>query len=246
MTLFAGDSGSPLSKSLREVLASQVIVVTGADQGYGRLIAAALAYAGASVILIGTAPETLAAIASGIEQQGGRAIPMTADVSVALDWVSALDRILGIYGSFDGVVHLADKRAHSSRFQELSEGEWLELFSANVKSAVTIAQVLRRRQPEAWLTIVGPHQDEDGLHAHPQRGALRGLVEHAASEELRLNLLFPSRASSGEDGADRALSNVVVTLATPGLSHLRGNVLDVPLPPVPSLQSRAAMSEGRA
>lgn len=245
MTLYAGDTGSPLSKSLREVLASQVIVVTGADQGYGRLIAASLAYAGASVILVGNAPETLAAIASGIEQQGGRAIPMTADVTVALDWVSALDRILAIYGSLDGVVHLADKRAHSSRFQELSESEWLELFSANVKSAVLITQVLRRRQPRAWLTVVGPHQDEKGLHTHPQRGALRGLVEHAGSEELRLNLLIPSRASSGEEAADRALCNVVLSLATPGLGHLGGNVLEVPLPPVAAPQARAG-SEGRA
>lgn len=232
MTFPAGELASPLSRPSREVLSHQVIVVTGADQGYGRQIGSALAYAGANVILVGTSPETLAGIASGIEQQGGHAIPLAADVTVPLDWLSALDRILSIYGSVDGVVHLADKRAHSARFQDLSESEWMDLFSANVKSTVAITQVLRRRQPQTWLTIVGPHQDDRGLQVYPQRGAIQALVEQASQENLRLNLLLPSRASSGESELDSPLSNVVLALASPGLGHLNGTIIPVPLPPL--------------
>lgn len=229
MTFSAGDLSSPLSKSSREALLNQVIVVTGADQGYGRVLGMALAHAGANVILVGKATETLASIASGIEQRGGRAIPLAADVSVPLDWISALERILDIYDSVDGVVHLADKRAHSSRFHELSETEWMDLFNTNVKSTVAITQVLRRLQPQAWLSVVGPHQDEVGLQVYPQRGAIRALVEHASQEGMRLNLLIPSRSSSGDDQLDQPLADVVLSLAAPGLGHLRGNVLSVPL-----------------
>ena len=231
MTSSAGDAFSP-SPAQRGLLTNQVIAVTSADQGYGRPIGTALAHAGASVILVGTAPENLAAIASGIEQQGGQVIPLAADVSVPLDCISALGRILDIYGELHGVVHLADKRAYST-FQDLSENEWMDLFGANVKSTVALTQVLRRRHPQTWLTIVGPHRDEAGLQVQPQRGAIRSLVEHAGQEDMRLNLLLPSRASSGDDRLDQPLTDAVLALAMPSLGHLGGNVLEVPLPPLP-------------
>ena len=241
MTFSAGDASPPPQ---RGPLANQVIAVTSADQGYGRPIGTALAHAGASVVLVGTAPETLAAIASGIEQQGGQAIPLAADVSVPLDCISALGRILDIYGELHGVVHLADRRAHSN-FQDLSENEWMELFNTNVKSTVALTQVLRRRHPHTWVTVVGPHQDEIGLQAKPQRGAIRALVEHASQEEMRLNLLFPSRASSGDDRLDQPLTDAVLALATPALRHLRGNVMDVPLPAVPRPGEKRLSGEKR-
>lgn len=217
------------------VLAGQVIAVTGADQGYGRVISAALARAGASVVLVGGNSETLAAAASVLELAGGTAVPIKADVGVPLDWLSAQTRILEIFGALHGIVHLADKRAQTD-FRMLSEGEWMELFNCNVKSTVGIAQIVRRRLGGTWLTIVGPHLDERGLQAYPQRGALRGLVEHAHDEELRVNLVLPSRANTGEEALDRPLADAVLALATPALSHLRGTVLEVPLPPAPRLR----------
>lgn len=225
----------PADTPVGEVLAGQVIAVTGADQGYGHTISAALARAGASVVLIGNNSETLAAAASQLEQAGGNAIPIKADVGVPLDWLSAQTRILDIYGALHGIVHLADKRAHAE-FTMLSENEWMDLFNCNVKSSVAITQILRRRLPGTWLTIIGPHTDERGLHVHPQRGAVQGLVEHAHREQLRLNLLLPSRGSSGEDALDRPVANAVLALAAPGMSALRGNVIEVPLPAVPKLR----------
>ncbi|MFC6749158.1 SDR family NAD(P)-dependent oxidoreductase [Deinococcus aquaticus] len=210
--------------------------MTGADQGYGRTISAALASAGASVVLIGANSETLATAASHLEHTGGHAIPIKADVGVPLDWLSAQNRILEIFGALHGIVHLADKRSHSE-FTSLSENEWMDLFNCNLKSTVGIAQIVRRRLPGTWLTIIGPHLDERGLQAHPQRGALRGLVEQAHTEDLRLNLLLPSRASSSDDTLDAPLSNAVLALAAPGMKHLRGNVMDVPMPPIPKIRA---------
>ncbi|MFT2722039.1 SDR family NAD(P)-dependent oxidoreductase [Deinococcus sp. A31D244] len=227
---------TPRPGHLSEVLAGQVIAVTGADQGYGRTISAALASAGASVVLIGANSETLATAASHLEHTGGHAIPIKADVGVPLDWLSAQNRILEIFGALHGIVHLADKRSHSE-FTSLSENEWMDLFNCNLKSTVGIAQIVRRRLPGTWLTIIGPHLDERGLQAHPQRGALRGLVEQAHTEDLRLNLLLPSRASSSDDTLDAPLSNAVLALAAPGMTHLRGNVMDVPMPPIPKIRA---------
>ena len=214
-------------------LQGQIIAVTSGDQGYGRVISSALALAGANVVLIGANAETLSAYASKIEQSGGTAVPLKADVSVPLDWLSAQNRMLDIFGALHGIVHLADKRAHG-QFTLLSEGEWMDLFNCNVKSSVAITQIMQRRLPGTWLTIVGPHLDETGLQAYPQRGALRGLVEQAAAEEMRLNMVLPSRASSGEDRYDQPLAEAVLTLAAPELQHLRGSILEIPMPAVPS------------
>ncbi|WP_161880247.1 SDR family NAD(P)-dependent oxidoreductase [Deinococcus alpinitundrae] len=218
-------------------LAGQVIAVTSGDQGYGRAISSALARAGASLVLIGSNPETLSAHASQIEHAGGTAIPLKADVGVTLDWLSAQSRMLEIFGVLHGIVHLADKRAHAN-FTMLSEGEWMDLFNCNVKSSVMLAQIIQRRLPGTWLTLVGPHLDELGLQAYPQRGALRGLVERAEAEELRLNMVLPSRASSSEAKADAPLSEAVLTLALPELHHLRGNIIEVPLPPAPKYRDQ--------
>lgn len=215
-------------------LQGQVIAVTGAGQGYGRSVSSALAAAGASVILVGDS-STLAAHASSLEQAGGAAIPMLCNVSSPSDWLSTQNRILEIFGVLSGVVHLADHRANSN-FTVLSENEWMELFNRNVKSTVGITQLLQRYSPETWLTIIGPHLDEPGMQAYPQRGALRGLVERAAQEGSRLNMLLPSRASS-TDEQDQALCEAVLMLAAPQLLYLRGSVLDVPLPAPSSARS---------
>ncbi len=247
-------SQTPASQPPDRRLQGQVIAVTGADQGYGRIISSALALAGADVVLIGVNTESLAAHASSIESstvrasagqrergvlgtepQGGTAIPIKADVGVPLDWRSAQTRILEIFGVLHGVVHLADKRAHST-FTLLSENEWMDLFNCNVKSSVAIAQLARRNMPDTWLTIIGPHLDEKGLHVSPQRGALKGLVEQAHTEELRANLVLPGRAPSGEEALDRPLAEAVLALALPELRHLQGNILRVPMPPVPSVR----------
>lgn len=216
-------------------LAGQVIAVTSADQGYGKLISHALARAGASVVMIGTTPESLAAAASSIELTGGEAIPLKADVSVPLDWISAQERIMEIFGALHGIVHVADRRA-SVQFSGLSENEWMELFNSNVKSTVTIAQVVARRLPGTWLTVIGPHLDEVGLQVYPQRGAVRGLVEHAHAEDLRINMILPGRASSGDDKLDAPVADAVLALAATRLGNLRGNVLEVPLAPAPKIR----------
>lgn len=211
-------------------LKGQVIAVTGSDQGYGRSLSSALARAGASLILIGNHPESLATHASSIEQAGGVAIPMQADVSLLSNWRGALGHILEIFGTLSGAVHLADRRSHSE-FTMLSENEWTELFQSNVKSTVGITQLMQRTSPESWLTIIGPHLDERSLQAHIQRGSLRSLVEQGA-EELRLNMLLPSRASSDEDN-DQPLLSAAVMLADPEMHHLRGSILEIPLSDVP-------------
>lgn len=233
----------PAAKS--RFLEGRVIAVTAADRGFGRVMAQGLADAGATLVLVGKQAELLAGLASMIERSGTTAIPMQADVSVPLDWMKVQQRILDIFGALDGVVHSADKRAHPS-LNLLSENEWMELFQANMKSSVGIAQTMRQSLPGSWLTIIGPHLDEGGLQGYTLRGGLRGLAESARLDGFRINLLLPSRSPSGEDELDKGVVSSVVALASPALMHLMGLSIDIPLPEVQSQEPSELSPEQRA
>ena len=66
-------------------LAGRVAMVTGASRGIGAATAAALASAGAHVVLAARDRDALAGVASGIRAAGGQATPVPADVSKVED-----------------------------------------------------------------------------------------------------------------------------------------------------------------
>jgi len=61
-------------------LSGRVAVVTGASSGIGEATALALAGAGAAVALAGRREDRLEALAARIEDDGGRALAVAADV----------------------------------------------------------------------------------------------------------------------------------------------------------------------
>lgn len=232
-----------------QFLSGQVVAITAADRGFGRVMAQGFAEAGATVVLVGKLGEQLASYASHIEERGGTAIPMQADVSVPLDWKQTRNRIVEIFGGLDGVVHAADKRAGAKpnsanafddaisvnkRVEEkpdlLNEAEVMDLLHANFKSSLVVVEHLRREAPETWVTIVGPHLDEGGLYGHTLRGGLGGLLMGAKEKAFRLNLVVPSRSPCGEDEKDLGVVNTVLSLAMPSMRHVTGVTFEVDLP----------------
>lgn len=74
-------------------LQDAVVLVTGAGQGVGRVLALALASRGARVCLMGRQAETLNAVLSEIATLNGRAIAQTGDVVQPADIARVLDQI---------------------------------------------------------------------------------------------------------------------------------------------------------
>jgi NAD(P)-dependent dehydrogenase (short-subunit alcohol dehydrogenase family) len=66
---------------MTELLTGQVALVTGGGSGIGRAIAQALAQAGAVVVVVARTQEHLAETVALIQEAGGQAIAMTADVT---------------------------------------------------------------------------------------------------------------------------------------------------------------------
>jgi NAD(P)-dependent dehydrogenase (short-subunit alcohol dehydrogenase family) len=219
-------------------LEGQIIAVTDAESGYGRSISLALAQRGATVVLLSNNSESASGLASHIENLGGTAIPIKADLSSPADYAAAQNKVLELYGHLSGVVHLADKSS-PSQFDFVSMMEWSDLFAANVRSSLSVLQNLRRQLPHTWLILVGSAA-EWHLHLHVVRGALEALTKGASLEKMRVNLLIPNRVSGGE-AYDSELCELIAAFANPRLAHIGGNIIEVKMPPAPRIQDADLM-----
>ena len=82
-------------------LSKQIVAVTGASQGIGRAIARAFGAAGARVGLIARGLDGLNACRAEIEQAGGQALVLPADVSRAADVQKAAHALADRFGGID-------------------------------------------------------------------------------------------------------------------------------------------------
>lgn len=84
-----------------------VALVTGASSGIGEATARLLAEQGAAVAVVARRGERLEALASQIEEAGGRALVIVADVTDQGQAVDAVERTVKAFGRLDTVVNNA-------------------------------------------------------------------------------------------------------------------------------------------
>jgi 3-oxoacyl-[acyl-carrier protein] reductase len=108
-------------------------LVTGAATGIGKAIAAALAAAGARVVVNHPhTPQPAAAVVADIQAAGGVALAVAADISNRAQYQAMVGRLLGEYGRWDVLVNNAAV-AVTKPFPEISEEEFDRSFAVNVK-----------------------------------------------------------------------------------------------------------------
>jgi NAD(P)-dependent dehydrogenase (short-subunit alcohol dehydrogenase family) len=84
-----------------------VIVVTGASRGLGESIALWLAKIGTAVTLIARSEKALQDVARNVEDLGGRALPISADVSEWMTCSQIIERTLDHFGHIDALINNA-------------------------------------------------------------------------------------------------------------------------------------------
>jgi len=125
-------------------LKGRVALVTGASSGLGVRFAEVLASEGAAVALVARRTDRLAAIKERIEQAGGRAIAIGADVLDRQAMARAFDEAEKAFGTVTIVVNNAGV-AHATRAVDLPEEEWRRVIGTNLDAVFFCAQEAARR-----------------------------------------------------------------------------------------------------
>jgi NAD(P)-dependent dehydrogenase (short-subunit alcohol dehydrogenase family) len=119
-------------------LSGKVAIVTGASQGIGTGIAAALAQAGADLVMSARTPDVLEAAAAEVRALGVRVLTVPADVTKAADIEELMRRAHAEYGRIDILVNNAGgnigRTFKRAPLLELSEHDWDECINLNLKS----------------------------------------------------------------------------------------------------------------
>ena len=134
----------------------RVALVTGAGDpdGMGAAIARRFAQDGMAVGVLDIAGDGAQAVADAITAAGGKAIPLTADVSDRAQVEAALERLRAAFGPIGVLVNNAAVEGWR-KFAELTDAEWDHTFAVNMKGAFIVTQcALPDMEAAGWGRIV--------------------------------------------------------------------------------------------
>ncbi len=128
-------------------LSGQVALVTGASSGLGRHFAVTLAHAGAQVALAARRIDRLDSLANEIAGFGGRAMPVSLDVTASTSVDAAIGRVESELGRIVILINNAGI-ATTSVFPEQNETDWRKVLDTNLDGAWRVAHGVAQRMAE--------------------------------------------------------------------------------------------------
>lgn len=161
-------------------------LVTGAGRGLGRATAMRLASEGAATILVGRGFDALRAVAAEIDEMGGTATVLTADVSSDDD----VARLTSEAGSVDILVNNAAAEEQFIPVVMADIGSWKAIFDVNVFAAVRLVKAFAPGMSERGFGVVinmssiGGSQPAPFLATYGASKAALDMVTRTAAMEL--------------------------------------------------------------
>jgi len=177
-------------------LQNKVAIVTGSSSGIGQDIAIRLAAEGAAVVInySGNA-EGAEATQSQIEQAGGRAFVVHADLAKVPDTQHLIEETWAHFGGCDILVNNAGVEK-SADFWDVTEDDYDKVLDVNLKGVFFTTQAFVRRlrdtkRPGRIINISSVHEDMAFPHFSTycaSKGGLRMLTRNLAVELGPLNI----------------------------------------------------------
>lgn len=122
------------------ILNDKIALVTGASRGIGRAIALGFAGEGAKLGLISRSFEALEAVVREIEDLGGEALCLPADLGFPETTSKAVDDLVKHFGRLDILVNNAGISPVVKKSEELELRHWEETIRINLTGTFLITQ----------------------------------------------------------------------------------------------------------
>jgi NAD(P)-dependent dehydrogenase (short-subunit alcohol dehydrogenase family) len=182
----------------------QVAIVTGAASGIGRAIAQRLAAGGAAVAVIDQDLPGAIATVQGIEQAGGRAVALKADVARAEDVREAVARTRAELGTPSILVNNAGI-TRGGRISDITEADWDLVLAVNLRSCYLFCKEVVPLMVEQRYGRIISISSGTGVRVGPGTGP------YAASKAGVIALM---KSVAGEV----ATRNITANVVAPGLT----------------------------
>jgi len=173
----------------------RIAIVTGAGQGIGEAIAVRLATAGADVAVVDLNLPLAEAVASRLRGLGRRSIAIRCDVSRAPDVEEMRDRVLSEFGKIDILVNNAGIAGRNAPLVEVSEAEWEQVMTVDVKSVflcskAVLPHMIERRYGKIVnvASIAGKEGNPNLTPYSAAKAAVIGLTKALAKEVVHFGV----------------------------------------------------------
>ncbi len=182
-------------------------LITGGSRGIGRAIALRLAKEGVRIAVnYKTNEEAAQWVVNAVEEMGGEAIAVDADVSQSAEVEDMVKRVLDSWGSVDILVNNAGI-IHDSLLMRMAEEVWDDVINTNLKGTFNCTKaVLRFMVRQRWgriinvVSVVGlegnPGQSN---YAASKAGVIafsRSIAKEVASRNITVNAVAPGYIST--------------------------------------------------
>jgi 3-oxoacyl-[acyl-carrier protein] reductase len=176
-------------------LKDRVAIVTGAGQGIGEAIAVRLATAGAHLALVDLNLPLAEAVAGRLRALGRHSLAIRCDVSQAADVAAMRDRVLAEFGKIDILVNNAGIAGKNTPLVEVSEADWDQVMTVDVKSVFLCAKavlphMIERRYGKIVnvASIAGKEGNPNLAPYSAAKAAVIGLTKALAKEVVQFGV----------------------------------------------------------
>jgi NAD(P)-dependent dehydrogenase (short-subunit alcohol dehydrogenase family) len=224
--------------------ANKIVLVTGGGSGIGRALARGFAQQGATVVVSGRGRDALERTVKLVENEGGQAAAVAADVTRSADLAQLMAALVDRYGHLDVAVNSAGTFTAGSTAQ-LADDEWARVLDVNATGVFLAMKheiaAMRKGGGGAIVNIgssIGAHMRMPGLGAYAaSKAAVSALSRTAALEYIRdgirINAVSPGPVDTpmsllpGETEAQRAerLSDALPIGRVGALAEITATVL---------------------
>lgn len=182
-------------------LNGKVALITGAGSGFGKATAVLFAKEGAKVVVVDKNPDTAAETVAIIGKQGGEAISVKTDVSVARDCEAMVKAAVDRFGKLDILHNNAGIAQVMKPIIDIDEELWDRLMNVNLKSVFLCSKAAIPVMKERGGVIINT-SSVSGVRARPGAGAYavakagvthltRLLALELAPFKIRVNSISP-------------------------------------------------------